>query len=110
MAKDSLAGQRRRTEELQRTDAQAACLEQAVLFGKDQSLVKINQPRPNEVFFLDEHGSGLSEKLQGAKCLFLLAKGDGVVRKSFGCFVTQLEFAKAGTGLLSHFRCFPTQI
>ncbi len=77
---------------------------------QQQALVKINEPRPDQIFFTAEHFAGFGEALERLNGFALLGVSGGFVGEGFRGFVTHAELFEAQETFVSHFAGFLAEV
>src|SRR6266481_5798893 len=65
------------------------------LMEEQQALVEVDQPGPDEIFFLTEHRAGFCEAFQRLNSFALLCVGRGFVCEGFCRFVAHAKLFEA---------------
>src|SRR5256885_15199844 len=98
MREHSFTGKQRCIKELRGAEAEITCLQISPLAKQQKCLVKVKEPRPNDVLFLGKHFSSLSKSPERLKRFTLFPICDRLVRKRLCSFISHaklLELAKA---------------
>lgn len=110
MRESGFAGKRGLIEKRGGSGTEAARLKIAALVEKQETLIEIEKPGPDEIFFGSEHGASFGETLKGVDGFSLLAVSDGFIGERFRGLVTHAEFFKSKEAFLGHFAGFFTEI
>ena len=103
MCQHGLAGKKRLIKEFGGTRAELLRFGVASLMESQEPLIQIEEPRPDEVFFLGEYLAGSRESLERLGSVSLLAAGDGFVRQRFRGLIAHAELLEKEDALASHF-------
>src|SRR5690349_7654390 len=89
-------------EEFQGRQGQPAGLKEASLVEQEQSLVNVDEGRPDLILFMHEHGPRFGKKLQSVEGLALLTGGNRQIGFGFRRLVGSAQFLETSERLLSH--------
>src|SRR5271154_4622710 len=110
MSQRGFARESRLIEERHCAGAQSACFEVAAFAKKKKSLVQIQEPGPDEIFFARKHLASSRETLQRLHRFALLSIRHGFIGERLGGFIPHAEFFEAQKSLVSRFPRFFAQI
>src|SRR5580704_17625076 len=110
MRESGFAGKRRLVKEFCGAGAEAAGFEVAAFVEEQETLIEVEEPGPDEIFFGGEHGTSFCEAFEGADGLSLLTIGDGFVGEGFCGFVAHAKFLKTKETFVGHFAGFFAEV